>query len=182
MIGSDYSLETILSTSIDKIGCVQHDCEECAAGGVPTPRTDALVQVIEGGREYAPLDKLLPHARTLERELAEANSRVEVQMKSRWECEDECFRLRRAHERNSGCFVPEGWKLVPLQATDAMQDAALDAERFRWLLALSWGVPVADEGDTYEARFPSFEANGAIKPWTNAVRIAIDSRMAEEKP
>ena len=34
-----------------------------------TPRTDALVQVIDGGHEYCPKDILLPHARQLEREL-----------------------------------------------------------------------------------------------------------------
>lgn len=37
-----------------------------------TPRVDALVQIIEGGHEYAPRDALLALARQLERELAAA--------------------------------------------------------------------------------------------------------------
>lgn len=36
-----------------------------------TPRTEALVQISEGGYEYAPLDMLLLHARQLEQENAE---------------------------------------------------------------------------------------------------------------
>lgn len=34
-----------------------------------TPRVDAIVQIIDGGMQYAPLDKLLPLARQLEQEL-----------------------------------------------------------------------------------------------------------------
>lgn len=39
-----------------------------------TPRTNALVQIIEGGHEYCPQDKLLPFARKLEIELARSES------------------------------------------------------------------------------------------------------------
>lgn len=69
-----------------------------------TPRVDALVQVIDGGSEYAPLPDLLRLARNLERELDCAQENFRVTNKAY------CDQNRELRELQARTIPPEaGW-------------------------------------------------------------------------